>query len=296
MFDVIVPIYRISKTFLERCLESIEDQKCREYSVYVCDGTPPEHQEYDAQAFVESYGFNYLRQDPTRKLVGGARNQAVSVGSNPYLAFLDGDDYWYDGYLSEMKSAIEESNEKTAIWSVALDCEYPVTSQMTGQAHQMKGIYGYWEDQTFLNSNPDLAYYWFFGHPPTPTGTIMRREAFESVEGYDETMGMAEDTELILRIVGDPRTIPVAERRYYKPLPLIGGFHYVGEENTCSLGTQSGVSEKRNPDEINAFFIANSDYFAKIHPTPTREDLPVGTSEAFIESLKGVMRDRIFKV
>ena len=106
-------------------------------------------------------------------------------------------------------------------------------------------------------------------------------------------MGMAEDTELILRIVGDPRQVPVADRRHYESLPLIGGFHYVGDENTCSLGTQSGVSDGRNRDDINAFFNANSDYFAEIHPTPTRDDLPTHTSESFIESLKGVMRDRI---
>ena len=47
---------------------------------------------------------------------------------------------------------------------------------------------------------------------------------------------------------------------------------------------------------INAFFTANSDYFAEIHPSPTTEDLPDGTSEAFIETLKGVMRDRILSV
>jgi hypothetical protein len=296
MFDVIVPIYRISEEFILRALDSIKAQSFTDYEVYVCDGTPPEHQIYDAKAVVECYGFNYVDQDPSHPLVGGARNQAVLLGSNPYLAFLDGDDYWYDGYLSEMKTAIEESNEKTAIWSVALDCEYPVVSQMTGKTTRMQSIYGYWEDQSFLNANPDYAYYWFFGHPPTPTGTTIQREAYEAVGGYDESMGMAEDTELILRIVGDPRSIPVSQRRHYKPLSLIGGFHYIGEENTCSLGTQSGVSDGRSQDDINAFFISNSDYFSKIHPKPTRKDLPDETSEAFIDTLKGVMRDRIVNI
>ena len=296
MFDVIVPIYRISKDFLERCLESIDDQSLTDYTVYVCDGTPEEHQDYDAKYLVESYGFVYVRQDPARKLVGGARNQAVALGSNPYLAFLDGDDWWYSRYLEEMKTAIEESNEKTAIWSVALDCEYPVISQMTGKSHQMKGIYGHWEDQTFLNSNPDYAYYWFFGHPPTPTGTIIKREAFEAVGGYDTGIGMGEDTELLLRVVGDPRKVPVAERRHYKPLPLIGGFHFVGEENTCSFGTQSGVSEGRNRDDIKAFFADNSRYFSEIHPKPTRKDMPDGTTDSFIETLKGVMRDTVHTI
>jgi len=293
MFDVIVPIYRISEEFLLRALDSIKAQTFQEYEVYVCDGTPEEHQIYDAKAVVECYGFNYLRQDPSHPLVGGARNQAVSVGSNLYLAFLDGDDYWYDGYLSEVKPFIEESISKVAIWSVALDCEYPITSQMTGEKGLMNGIYGYWEDHTFLDNHPDYAYYFFFGHPPTPTGTIIQREAYEAVGGYDESMGMAEDTELILRIVGDPRSIPIAQRRHYKPLPLIGGFHYIGEENTCSLGTQSGVSSGKSSADINAFFVANSEYFAKIHPIPARNDLPLPISEDFIETLKGVMRSRL---
>ena len=256
MFDIIVPIYRISEELILKALDSIKAQTLTDYEVYVCDGTPTEHQTYDAQAVVECYGFNYIRQAPSHPLVGGARNQAVSMGSNPYLAFLDGDDYWYDGYLFEMKKAIEDSNERVKIWSVVLDCEYPLISQFTGATFQRKGLYAHWEDQTFLENHPDYAYYWFFGHPPAPTGTIIDREAFLAVGGYDTGLGMGEDTELLMRIVGDPRK--TSERNHYSHLPLICGFHYIGEENTCSFGTQSGVSRHRSPDDIKAFFASNS--------------------------------------
>jgi len=294
MFDVIVPIYRISEEFILRALDSIKAQSFTDYEVYVCDGTPPEHQTYDAKAVVECYGFNYLRQDPAHPLVGGARNQAVATGTNPYIAFLDGDDYWYDGYLSEVKISIEESNKKVAIWSCPLDCHVPVVSQFSGETFMVKGLYGYWpKSESWLKEFPDYAYYFFFGHPPAPTGTIIQREAFESVGGYDETMGMGEDTELLLRIVGDPRKTSVGQRRHYRLLDMIVGFHYAGEENTCSLGIQSGVSEGRNRDEINAYFATNMENFSKNHPKPTEEDMPEGTSDDFIETLKGVMRDRI---
>ena len=89
MFDIIVPIYRIPKSFLERCLESIDDQTFTDYTVYVCDGTPEEHQDYNAEALVLSYGFEYLRQDPAQPLVGGARNQAVATGYQPRIPFKD---------------------------------------------------------------------------------------------------------------------------------------------------------------------------------------------------------------
>ena len=291
MFDIIVPIYRISEELLLKAFDSIKAQTLTDYEVYVCDGTPTEHQTYDAQAVVECYGFNYIRQAPSHPLVGGARNQAVSMGSNPYLAFLDGDDYWYDGYLFEMKKAIEDSNERVKIWSVVLDCEYPLISQFTGATFQRKGLYAHWEDQTFLENHPDYAYYWFFGHPPAPTGTIIDREAFLAVGGYDTGLGMGEDTELLMRIVGDPRK--TSERNHYSHLPLICGFHYIGEENTCSFGTQSGVSRHRSPDDIKAFFASNSLSFSKIHPRPTIEDLPTPVSDSFIETLKGVMRNQI---
>ena len=290
MFDIIVPIYRISEEFLLRALDSIKIQGNTNYKVYVCDGTPTEHQTYDAKTLVESYGFNYIIQDPLQHLVGGARNQAVSMGSNPYLAFLDGDDYWYDGYLSEMKKTIEESLDKVKIWSVVLDCEYPLISQFTGATFQRKGLYAHWEDQTFLENHPDYSYYWFLGHPPAPTGTIIDREAFLAVGGYDTTLGMGEDTELLMRIVGDPRKNENINQ--YLHLPLICGFHYIGEENTCSFGIQSGVSYQRSPDDIKAFFKSNSLNFSKMHPHPTREELPKPVSETFIETLKGVMRNQ----
>ena len=290
MFDVIVPIYRISKQFLERCLESIDDQTLTDYTVYVCDGTPPEHEEYDAQAMVESYGFNYLRQDPNRKLVGGARNQAVAEGSNPFIAFLDGDDQWYDSYLTELKTEIESSTDKTAIWASVLDTQIQVTSQFSGEPFYIKGLYGYWpNDLLYLEDHPDYAYYYFFGHPPAPTGTIIRREAFEAVGGYDETMAMCEDTELLLRIVGDPRKVPVEERRHYRVLDFIVGYHYVGEESTCEGGKQSGASGVTA--DIKGFFVKNMEYFNENHPKPTREDLPEPLPPNFFETMNGVMRN-----
>ena len=290
MFDVIVPIYRISEEFILRALDSIKAQTMTEYTVYVCDGTPPEHQIYDAQAVVECYGFNYLRQDLTRKLVGGARNQAVADGSNPFIAFLDGDDQWYDSYLAELKTEIESSTDKTAIWASVLDTQIQVISQFSGEPFYIKGLYGYWpQDLQYLEDHPDYAYYFFFGHPPAPTGTIIRREAFEAVGGYDETMAMCEDTELLLRIVGDPRKIPVEERRHYRVLDFIVGYHYVGEENTCEGGIQTGASAVTS--DLKGFFIENMEYFTENHPKPTIEELPQPLPKNFFNTMNGVMRN-----
>ena len=214
-FDIIVPIYRISEELILRAFDSIKAQSFTDYEVYVCDGTPLEHSIYDAQAVVECYGFNYLRQDHAHTRVGGARNQAVAKGSNPYIAFLDGDDYWYPKYLSEMNNAIEKSNKSVIIWSAVCDCTYKIESGKTGEIHEMQGLYGHYEDTEFLNQYPDFAYYHFFGHPPAPTTTIVEREAFLSVGGFSMELSILEDTDCWMRMVGDPRKIPIENRGWF---------------------------------------------------------------------------------
>ena len=292
MFDIIVPIFRIKESFLVRALDSISNQIINEesYEVFVVDGTPKAYQDYDAESLVASYGFNYLRQSLERKLVGGARNQGVSAGSNPYLAFLDGDDYWYASYLREMAEEIaKEADNKVSIWTCALDCEFPVFSSKSGKSVINK-VYGYYPEYlSFLESHPSFAYYWLMGHPPAPTGTIIKRNVFEDANGYDEELGIIEDTDLLLRIVGDPRNVAEDKRNHYNFISYIGGYHYIGEENTTKRGTQSGVTEISN--DIQEYFNENGRKFRKRHPRPTGIDLPNETPTGFLETTEGVMRE-----
>ena len=109
---------------------------------------------------------------------------------------------------------------------------------------------------------------------------------------------MGEDTELLMRILGDPRQIPVGERRHYRVLELIVGFHYIGEENTCSGGIQTGANElaEEQGKNINEILDSNMDLFYEKHPKPSLEDLPEGVIDLlpdFAETFKGVMRDKV---
>ena len=104
MFDIIVPIYRIKPEWLEQCLASIQRQTVSDWQCYVVDGTPEDLPQYDelmsvVDSFVSDTRIAYVRQ--TGHGVSQARNQGIALGSHPYIAFLDGDDYWYDEHLIE---------------------------------------------------------------------------------------------------------------------------------------------------------------------------------------------------
>lgn len=126
MFDVIVPIYKVKPVYLERCLMTISYEIQKEhfkgdYKIFIIDKTPLDWEYFEeCMALIESYDeITYIRQ--TGEGVSQARNQAVSLGSNPYICFLDGDDYWYVAHLFEMAEGIRQSDDETMIWWSAMD-------------------------------------------------------------------------------------------------------------------------------------------------------------------------------
>ena len=290
MFDVIIPIYNVEERLLIQCFESVLSQTFTDYKVWVCDGKPSE----ETKRLVESYGFNYLEQDENRKRVGGARNQAVACGEAPFIAFLDGDDWWYDYHLEEMSKAIKASDKDVAVWSAVCDAIYRIQSAKTEETYEMERVYGWYEPNDFIKRHPKLAYYWFFGHPPAPTTTSVRRDAFEEVGGFDERFSILEDTECWMRICGDPRK--ERELKGYVLVPQISGFHTIGINNTTNRGSQSPAFE----DDIETIFSENSDLFQSIHPFPKAEDRPAEVSIAewneLSETFAGVNRTQIFNI
>ena len=290
MFDVIIPIYNVEESLLKRCFDSVKKQTFDSYQVWVCDGKPSD----ENKSLVESYGFNYLEQQPEFNRVGGARNQAIQQGNQPYIAFLDGDDWWYDYHLKEMAKEIEKSDSFTAVWSAVCDTHYRLESRKTGEIYEMERLYGHYGNTEFLERNPFYSYYWFFGHPPAPTTTCVERDAFEKVNGFDDRFSILEDTECWMRIVGDPRKNE--GRRGYVPVPMISGYHFIGENNTTNRGSQTPAFE----EGIEKIFSLNSDLFLEKHPHPIETDKPDDMSKAdwefIMETSKGVNRTQIFNI
>ena len=107
MFDVIIPIYRIDPALFKRCVDSVFAQSLTLTTLFgllmahLLMPTPTQ----GCMQLVEEYDnhprFNYFRQSGTG--VSQARNEAVTLGSSPFIAWLDGDDYWYPEHLAELQ-------------------------------------------------------------------------------------------------------------------------------------------------------------------------------------------------
>ena len=206
MFDIIVPTFKTPLNLLKKCLDSIHNQIYTEYKVWICDGTPHEWKRYDAmmQLIGQYPNVEYVRQ--SGKGVSQARNQIIRMGNHPYVAFLDSDDEWDMEYLINMKEGIDNPNHDTdAIWF----CEVKETTlnlekcnlltigidERVAIEQTVEKIIQSYEPINFLPPELHLAFHlkapiWF-------TGAIIKREALEKTNLFDESYQVGEDTLLI---------------------------------------------------------------------------------------------------
>ena len=208
MFDIIIPIYRIDPALLKRCLKSVYAQSLSDtnYTVWVVDGTPTDADTYaGCMQVIEEYTnqprFNYFRQSGSG--VSQARNEAVTLGKNPYIAWLDGDDYWYPLHLEELKKCIDNTTDDHVLWWNAGDVtiKFVTTKGNTFESDKNFNFcpnHSSWHDKYHgLHFRMDATLF--------PSSVVVRRSRFEEVGGFLEEVWLGEDQLLWYHLCGDGR-------------------------------------------------------------------------------------------
>lgn len=101
LFSVIIPTFNRA-AFIGDAVESVLRQTCRDFELIVVDDGSSDHTR-DALA---PYGsrLRYLHQD--NQGVSAARNAGIHAATGQWIAFLDSDDRWADGYLATQAASI----------------------------------------------------------------------------------------------------------------------------------------------------------------------------------------------
>ena len=190
MFDVIIPIYQIDPKILRFCLESVKHQTFFEYEVWIIDGTPYDWEKYEEVLEVVSdfSEFNYMRQG--NRGVSGARNQGFSVGINPYIAFLDGDDFWFPNHLQTMYDSIVDSDDDVGLW-----WSYVVSPLEMEEKTCYVQQHIYEDIELYDNMCGVLRDYIIL-----PSVAVCKREDYRECGGFDEGMLAYEDYDFFYRI------------------------------------------------------------------------------------------------
>lgn len=286
-FDVVVATYKVSPEFITRCLESIVKQTVETWHCWIVDGTPENHESYKPlieamTPFLKSEKFTYLRQTGTG--IASARNQACFQGTAPYLATLDGDDLWYQEHLEWMTEAIEDTQDTpVAIWWAGADVETPIISINTGQTYSHPTVIGWYEQ--FADILPRDTHYFIRRHPIIPSNAVVLRSRFEEIGGYDERWQIGEDTDLYLRLTGDPAVVGYDNNYWGHQIDAVSGYHGTGSWQTTLGGTQTSVSHNKSLEESQAELKRQTEERIQQDRPIGLEDKPSDVSEDYWASL-----------
>jgi hypothetical protein len=187
--------------FLGDALSSLQSQSVKAWEAVVVDDGVPNDIERAARQFSDDTRVRFLN---TRH--GGpsvARNYAAAASRAPILALLDGDDMVEPDYAEKM---IEAFDAQPDLAFVTCDATYFGKGNRVGARYS--SYYPQSEDIT-LDSVLSRKFCVF-------VGSSIRRSAFVSINGFDETLSCAEDLDLWIRLLscGPARCIGQPLARY----------------------------------------------------------------------------------
>jgi glycosyltransferase involved in cell wall biosynthesis len=234
MFDIIIPILKMKPKYLHECLASLKAQQHRKFKCYIIDGSPEDWELYKESMDVinsmmkKDRRFEYHRHpNLDEPYVSEAQNYGLSLGSNPYVSFLGGDDFYYPHHLISMKDAIDaELDDDVGFWFSMIQTNNK--SIMDFQTFKI-GRVRTWLMNHYL-SYPHLSkkeYPLFHnGNCIYMNGLVLKRELVEEVEGFNQEYFVGEDIDMVMKIV---------IRGYHgRWLPYVGAYLRIHSEQSTN--------------------------------------------------------------
>ena len=213
--SVIIPTYN-RKNLLKRALHSVSNQTFIPREIIVVDdGSSDGTKDWVLERFPD---VRYIYQDNSG--VSSARNSGIKEAIGSWIAFLDSDDEWMSNKLEQQKRVINSSQEAWLCHTNEIWIRNGV------RVNQMKKHQKYGGD-VFENCL-DICRI-------SPSSVLIKKEVFEMVGLFDESLKVCEDYDLWLRITA---VLPVI----FLDQPLI--IKYGGHTDQLSR-VDSGIEKYR---------------------------------------------------
>jgi len=186
----IIPLYNGAK-YIVQALESVLAQSLRADEIVVVDDGSTD----DSPSIVRSMAENCPSITLLHKPNGGqssARNFGVAHSKSDLIAFLDQDDYWYATHLEKLAEPFGETKEPPVAWVYSDLDEVDVAGGFVCRRLL----------STCPGENPKehLDICLMHNMHILPSASLISRDAFESVGGFDESLCGYEDDDLFLRL------------------------------------------------------------------------------------------------
>lgn len=180
---IVVPVYNAAST-LPATIESVRQQSLEDWELFLVDDGSQDDSALICQAAAALDRRIKMIKSPN----GGpsaARNLGARTGTAPLIAFLDADDLWHPDRLEGMVKGFAARPRAGILFTrlALFDGQTGQTVTITEFCHRLYPC--------------DLLGEF---KPTTSSNIMVKREAFEVVNGFDEALWSAEDQDFVLRV------------------------------------------------------------------------------------------------
>ena len=189
LISVIIPTHNGTTRFLDQALESVFGQTYSDWELIIVDDASTD----DTAAYVQDrlrscdHPVEYIQ----RSVNGGpsaARNDGARVAKGTFLAFLDQDDLWHPTFLEETLAQLRDTPQDVgAIHTDRWD--------ISAKGKRLRYKFGYDLRFRYTRITPILCQ----GNCGI-IGMVVKRQAFESLGGFDEQLRTGEDGDFLIRL------------------------------------------------------------------------------------------------
>lgn len=205
MFSIIIPLYNKSQYIL-RAINSVLNQSFIKWELIIIDDGSTDDSPEKVFPFI-SEKIKLIRQE--NRGVSSARNHGISLAKNPYIAFLDADDYWHQDFLLRISEAIGLF-PTAGIWATKNVSNESEVDNNNSSFHIINDYFTTELERKFLLLT---------------SAVVMDKHFFLSNKGFNEKLTRGEDRDVWYRAIcffGKP---------IYSKNPLV----YYSKEDTNSL-------------------------------------------------------------
>ena len=185
--SVVIAFFNGSR-WIERALESIESQTVSPDEVIVVDDGSNIEEAKFLSGLQEKFGFKIVRQDNGGQ--SSARNNGISHAKSPYVCLLDQDDYYLSRHIEALLDTADFDDPRFAfsygdLWRVSESGLVLAQSCVN-----LESNHPHLDIKALVGTNMYIL----------PSATLIKRDVFLEIGGYDTQLRGYEDDDVFLRL------------------------------------------------------------------------------------------------
>lgn len=252
LISVIIPTCNGRARFVDQALASVAAQTFQDFELIIVDDASTD----GTMEFIQDMMPQIMAASPDTPIIycqratnGGpsaARNDGAKRANGEFLAFLDQDDLWAPTFLEETSQRLQAMGQNTAALSVdgyCINANKDILFYLKNRETKIQ--YKYHSITLPLSA----------GHKVPIQGSLLRKEAFETVKGFDERLRIWEDRDFVIRLTQRYRVASIA-KPFYSLRRYVGG----GGGGSACANTKSELA------------FASRKYFLEKHAPSCRQD------------------------